>query len=62
MFMAILKKKLVKICKRIPQNKYGYSKKNVEDYIIKNRKNLNFKIGIARLFNITGKIKEKVFL
>ena len=40
--------------KRIPINSYGKSKKKVEDYIIKNRKKFNFKIGIARIFNFTG--------
>lgn len=33
---------------------YGLSKKKVEDYIIKNRNLFNYKIGIARIFNITG--------
>ena len=37
-----------------PINNYGLSKKKVEDFIIKNRKDFNFKIGIARIFNITG--------
>ena len=55
------KKKISENMQRIPQNKYGYSKKNVEDYIIKNRKNLDFKIGIARLFNITGKNQREGF-
>ena len=38
---------------------YGLSKKKVEDYIIKNRNFLNFKIGIARIFNITGTKQKK---
>ena len=37
-----------------PQSLYGLSKKKVEDYILKNRKAFNFKIGIARIFNSTG--------
>ena len=41
-----------------PVNNYGKSKKSVEDYIVNNRKNYNFKIGIARIFNFTGK-KQK---
>ena len=40
--------------KTVPINHYGKSKKAVEDYIIKNRKYFNFKIGIARIFNFTG--------
>ena len=28
--------------------------KKVEDFIFKNRKNFSYKIGIARIFNITG--------
>ena len=45
--------------KRNPQNIYGKSKKKVEDYIIKNRKNFSFKIGIARIFNCTGPKQKK---
>ena len=45
--------------KRNPQNVYGKSKKKVEDYIIKNRKNFSFKIGIARVFNSTGPKQKK---
>ena len=40
--------------KRKPYSKYGHSKKKVEDFIIKNRNKFFFKIGIARIFNITG--------
>jgi nucleoside-diphosphate-sugar epimerase len=45
--------------KRNPQNVYGKSKKKVEDYILKNRKNFSFKIGIARIFNSTGPKQKK---
>ena len=38
---------------------YGLSKKKVEDFIIKNRKLFNYKIGIARIFNITGPKQKK---
>ena len=33
---------------------YGISKKKVEDHILKNRNKYKFKIGIARVFNVTG--------
>ena len=49
MFMAILKK-LVKICKNT--SKQIVIQKNIEDYIIKNRKNLDFSIADI---SITGK-------
>ena len=42
-----------------PISNYGLSKKRVEDYIIKNRNFLNYKIGIARIFNITGPKQKK---
>ena len=45
--------------KRNPQNVYGKSKKKVEDYIFKNRKKFKFKIGVARIFNITGPKQKK---
>lgn len=45
--------------KRLPVNEYGKSKKNVEDYIIKNRNRFSFKIGIARIFNFTGPKQRK---
>ncbi len=46
-----------------PINKYGLSKKRVEDFIIQNKKILRFKIGIARIFNITGpKQREGYFI
>ena len=44
---------------RKPDNLYGKSKKRVEDFIIKNRNKFFFKIGIARVFNITGKKQKK---
>tara|TARA_E500000178_G_C17023033_1_gene756539 strand:- start:1759 stop:2574 length:816 start_codon:yes stop_codon:yes gene_type:complete len=52
-------KKLRENLKTKPINNYGLSKKKVEDFIIKNRKNFNFKIGIARIFNITGPKQRK---
>ena len=48
------KKKILEGDKRKPFNKYGNSKKNVEDFIIKNKKKFYFKIGIARIFNFTS--------
>ena len=48
------KKKILESDKRKPFNKYGNSKKNVEDFIIKNKKKFYFKIGIARIFNFTS--------
>ena len=46
-----------------PINKYGLSKKRVEDFIIQNKEILKFKIGIARIFNITGpKQREGYFV
>ena len=53
------KKKIKETKRRIPQNIYGKSKKRVEDYILKNRKEFNFKIGIARIFNSTGPKQKK---
>ena len=52
-------KKLMENFKTKPINAYGLSKKKVEDFIIKNRKSFNFKIGIARIFNITGPNQRK---
>lgn len=37
--------------KRDPLTIYGKSKKKAEDFIIKNKNNLYFKIGVARIFN-----------
>ena len=45
--------------KRRPENLYGKTKKKVEDFIINNRKKIPFKIGIARIFNITGKKQQR---
>lgn len=54
-------KKIKENNKRNPINEYGKSKKNVEDFIFKNRKKFYFKIGIARIFNTTGKNQKKGF-
>tara|TARA_B100000767_G_scaffold156919_2_gene147533 strand:- start:2850 stop:3689 length:840 start_codon:yes stop_codon:yes gene_type:complete len=45
--------------KTLPVNYYGISKKLVEDFIIENRARFNFRIGIARIFNFTGKNQKK---
>ena len=54
-------KKIKENNKRNPINEYGKSKKNVEDFIFKNRKKFYFKIGIARIFNTTWKNQKKGF-
>ena len=51
--------KIKETTKRKPINIYGMSKKKVEDFILKNQSKFNFKIGIARVFNITGKKQKK---
>ena len=48
------KNKILETNQRKPFNEYGDTKKKVEDYILKNRKLFNFKIGIARIFNFTS--------
>lgn len=40
--------------RRNPLSDYGKSKKMIEDFIFKKRKNFFFKIGVARIFNFTG--------
>ena len=57
MFMDIQKKRLKKI-KLDDQLIIMVYLKKVEDFIFKNRKNFSYKIGIARIFNITGLSKE----
>ena len=49
----------IKVASTKSISNYGLSKK-VEDYIIKNRNFFNYKIGIARIFNITGLSKKMV--
>ena len=44
---------------RKPNNYYGKTKKIVEDFIINNRKNIKFNLGIARVFNYTYKTQKK---
>jgi nucleoside-diphosphate-sugar epimerase len=39
---------------RKSSNYYGFTKIKVENYIIKNAKKLNFKVGISRIFNYTS--------
>ena len=55
------RKKIKEDFKTKPINEYGRSKHKVEKYIIKNRQSFNFKIGIARIFNITGSGQRKGF-
>ena len=45
--------------KRSPLSDYGQSKKRIEDFVFKNRKNFYFKIGVARIFNFTGPKQRK---
>ena len=47
-------KKIKENKKTSPNNSYGFAKKKVEDFILKNRNKFGFKIGIARVFNSTG--------
>tara|TARA_B100001093_G_scaffold296642_1_gene282827 strand:+ start:610 stop:1425 length:816 start_codon:yes stop_codon:yes gene_type:complete len=56
---AYSRKSILENGKVKPINNYGLSKKKVEDFIIKNTKNFDFKIGIARIFNITGPKQRK---
>ncbi len=57
------KNKITENKRRLPYSAYGNSKKKVEDFIIKNRNKFFFKIGIARVFNITGpKQREGYFI
>ena len=51
---GVSSKKINENKKTSPNNSYGLSKKKVEDYILKNRDKYKFKIGIARIFNVTG--------
>ena len=52
-------KKIKETKKRVPNNIYGESKKKAEDYLLKKRNKLNFKVGIARVFNVTGAKQKK---
>ncbi len=52
-------KKIKETRKRNPNNIYGKSKKRVEDFLIKKRNSLYFKVGIARVFNVTGAKQRK---
>ena len=47
-------KKIKENQRRNPLSDYGKSKKMIEDFVFKKRKNFFFKIGIARIFNFTG--------
>ena len=47
---------------RSPVTIYGKSKKKVEDFIFKNKRKLNFKVGIARIFNFYSENHKKEFL
>jgi len=53
--------KLSEKSKRIPATTYGRSKKRVEDFISRYKKNANFKIGIARIFNFYSSLHKEGF-
>ena len=53
--------KIKENAKRMPINIYGKSKKRVEDFILKNRKDFLFDIGIARIFNFYNISQKKGF-
>ena len=46
---------------REPSTVYGRSKKKVEDFILKNRKKIRFKIGVARIYNFYSHKHDKGF-
>ena len=52
-------KKISEYDKRKPFNKYGKTKKGVEDFILKNKNKFDFKIGIARIFNFTSDMQNQ---
>lgn len=45
--------------RRNPLSDYGNSKKKIEDFVFKERKNFFFKVGVARIFNFTGPNQRK---
>ena len=51
--------KLKEDSSRSPVTIYGKSKKKVEDFIFKNKRKLNFKVGIARIFNFYSENHKK---
>lgn len=53
------KKKISEYDKRKPFNKYGRTKKAVEDFILNRKNKFYFKIGIARIFNFTSDKQNK---
>jgi len=53
------KKKISEYDKRKPFNKYGKTKKAVEDFILNQKNKFYFKIGIARIFNFTSDKQKK---
>ena len=53
------KKKISENDKRKPFNKYGNTKKGVEDFILNKKNKFYFKIGIARIFNFTSDKQNK---
>ena len=52
-------KKISENYKRKPFNKYGKTKKSVEDFILNKKNKFYFKIGIARIFNFTSDKQDK---
>ncbi len=52
-------KKISENDRRKPFNKYGSTKKSVEDFILNKKNKFYFKIGIARIFNFTSNKQKK---
>ena len=48
--------------KKNPKSFYAISKRKVEEYIFKNKKKINFNIGIARIFNFSNKNQKKGYI
>lgn len=48
--------------KKEPKSFYALSKRRAEEYILKNKKKLSFKIGIARIFNFSNKNQKSGYI
>lgn len=53
--------KLNEKSKKVPSNFYGYTKKLLENYVLKNQNKFYYNIGIARVFNFYNKLSNKNF-
>ncbi len=45
-----------------PKSFYAISKRKVEEYIFKNKKNFNFNVGVARIFNFSNKNQKEGYI